>query len=177
MRTNTEPPLPQDRPQATFRGLQGPLLDKQIPLTPAIKVEKGGSSVWNAQEQKPGSSLSSLEVQARVGSCHSATIQRPLTVDCSTSGTPQSAESFKKSAQHLKPEVCSVFTPSSSGYEADEESSKDNLVNRKQTVRLTKRLTARVESSELFPVPHLSPFKIRRLARKGQCTQKSGGEK
>lgn len=138
-------------------------------------MEKGGSSVWNSQEQKPDSS--SLEVQARVGSCHSATIQKPLKTDCSTLETPRSAESFKKSTQNLEPEAGSISTLSSSGYEADEESSKDNLVNRKQTVRPTKRLTVRVESSELFPVPHLSPFKIRRLARKGQCTQKSGGEK
>lgn len=83
-----------------------------------------------------------------------------------------------KSTQSLKPEVCSIDTLSSSGYEADGENSKDSLVNRKQTVRLTKQLPIRVESSELlFIVPHLSPFKIRRLARKGQCTQKSGGEK
>ncbi|NP_001139234.1 protein TNT [Rattus norvegicus] len=177
MRTNTEPPLPQDRPQATFRGLQGPLLDKPIPLPPAIKAEKRGSSVCNAQEQKSSSSLSSLENQLHVGSCHSAIIQKPLKIVCSTLGTPESTESLKKSTQSLEPKVCSISTLSNSGYEADEESSKDNLVNRKQTVRLTKRLAARVESSELFPVPHLSPFKNRRPARKGQCTQKSGGEK
>lgn len=112
-----------------------------------------------------------------MGSCHSATIQKPPKTVRSTLGTPQSTESLVKSTQSLKPEVCSISTPTSSGYEADGECSKDNLVNRKQTVRLTKRLTTRVESSEIFPVPHLSPFKIRRLARKGQCSQKSGGEK
>lgn len=112
-----------------------------------------------------------------MGSCHSTTHQTPVKVVCSTVGTPQSTESLKKSTQQLKSEGCSIATLSSSGYEADEESSKDSLVNRKQTVRLTKRLIARAESSELLPVPHLSPLKIRRLARKGQCTQKSGGEK
>ena len=112
-----------------------------------------------------------------MGSCHSATTQKPLEIVCSTLEAPQSTESLKNSTQQLKSEECSISTLSSSGYEADEESSKDSLVNRKQTVRLTKRLIARVESSELFPVPHLSPFKIRRLARKGQCTQNSGGEK
>ncbi|XP_075831310.1 protein TNT [Microtus pennsylvanicus] len=163
-----------DRPPATFRGLQGPLLDKPISLPPAIKVEKGGSSVWNTQEQRPSPSLPSLELQPHVGSSHAATIQKPLRTVYSTLDTPHSLESLKKSTQHLKSETCSISTLSSSGYTADEESSKASLVNSKRKVKLTKRLTTQVDStqsSDLLLTSSPRALKIRRRNSRGQGTQ------
>ncbi|XP_006999146.2 protein TNT [Peromyscus maniculatus bairdii] len=182
MRTNTKPPPPR---QATsnIQRPPGPLLDKPIPLLPAIKAEKGGSSVWNAQEQRPSPSLPSLELQPHVGSSHAAVVQKPLTIVYSALGTPHSIESLKKSTQHLQPEACSISTLSSSGYAADEESSRASLVNLKQIGRLTKQLPTHVDgiqSSELFitssPTSRIA-FKIQRLNSQGQDTQQAGGEK
>ncbi|XP_027260518.1 protein TNT isoform X2 [Cricetulus griseus] len=169
-----------NRPQATFRGLQGPLLDKPIPLPPAIKVEKGGSSVWNAQERRPSPSLPILEFQPHVGSSHAAIIQKPLRIVYSTLGTPHSLESLQRNTQHLNPEACSISSKASSGYEADEESSKASLVNSKQSVRLTKRLTTKIDSthsSEQSINSHPGALKIQRLNSQGQDTQQAGGEK
>lgn len=94
--------------------------------------------------------------------------------------TPHSLESLKKSTQHLKSETCSISTLSSSGYAADEESSKASLVNSKHMVRLTKRLTTQVDStqsSELLITPSPRALKIRRLNSRGQGTQQAEGGK
>ncbi|OBS70240.1 hypothetical protein A6R68_01219, partial [Neotoma lepida] len=158
----------------------GSLLDKPIPLPPAIKAEKGGSSIWNAEEQNPKPSLPSLELQPLVGSGRAATIQKPLRIVYSTLGTPHSIESLKKSTQHFKPEACSISTLLSSGYAADEESSKASLDNSKRIVRLTKHLTTQVDStqsSELGITSSPSASKTRRLNSQGQHTQQAGGEK
>ncbi|CAO2583169.1 Protein TNT, partial [Lemmus lemmus] len=171
---------PQTGQEQHSEALQGPLLDKPIPLPPTVKVGKGGSPVWNAQEQRTSPSLPSLELQPHVGSSHAATIQKPLRIVYSTLGTPSSLESLKKSTQHLKPETCSISTLSSSGYAADEESSKASLVNGKRTVKLTKRLTTQVDntqSSELLITPSPRALKIRKLNSRGQGTQQAGGEK
>lgn len=94
--------------------------------------------------------------------------------------TPHSLESLKESTQHLKSETCSISTLSSSGYAADEESSKASLVSSKRTVRLTKRLTPQVDStqsSELLLTSSPRALKIRRRNSRGQGTQQAGGEK
>lgn len=95
-------------------------------------------------------------------------------------GTAHSLESLKNSSQHLKSETCSISTLSSSGYVADEESSKASLVNSKHTVRLTKRPTTQVDStqsSELLITRSPRALKIRRLNSPGQGTQQAGAEK
>ncbi|XP_021516005.1 protein TNT [Meriones unguiculatus] len=164
-----------------FRGLQGPLLDKPIPLPSASKAEKEGFSVWNAQEQRASSSLPRLDRQPLVGSCHASTIQKPLTIVYSTLGTPHSIESLKKSTQYHEPEACSISTLSTSGYVADEESSKTSLINSKKRVKPTKRITPQGgsnQSSRLFTTspPGGGPLKIQRQTSRGQSTQQAGGE-
>lgn len=120
-------------------------------------------------------------LQPHVGSSHAATIQKPLRIVYSTLGTAHSLESLKKSSQHLKSETCSISTlSSSSGYVADEESSKASLVNSKHTVRLTKRPTTQVDStqsSELLITRSPRALKIRRLNSRVQGTQQAGAEK
>lgn len=115
-----------------------------------------------------------------MGSSHAATIQKPLRTVHSTLDTPHSLESLKKNTRHLKSETCSTSTLSSSGYAADEESSKASLVSSKQAVRLTKRLTPQVDStqsSELLLASSPRALKIRRRNSRGQGTQQAGGEK
>lgn len=120
-----------------------------------------------------------LDLQPHVGSCHAVTIQKPLKVVYSTLGTPHSIESLEN-ARHPTSEACSVSTLSTSGYAADEESSRVSLLNKEKTVKLTKQLTTQVDgtqSSDVFTFALPSPLKIQNLIRKGQGIQQAGGEK
>uniref|UniRef100_A0A8B7W0V1 LOW QUALITY PROTEIN: protein TNT n=1 Tax=Castor canadensis TaxID=51338 RepID=A0A8B7W0V1_CASCN len=167
-------------PQPTFRGLPGPLLDKQLPLPPTgLEAGKGGSSAWDVQEQVPNLLSLNLELQPRTRPRHTAATREPLKASCSTLGPPRSSSSLVQSPQHPKPEEQSKTSLLSSGYVGDEERSDTSLVDKGRILRLSKRPDPQVDSaqsSQLCAAYFPSQLKNRRLDSQHHGTQQTGGQ-